>query len=126
MFASRKIVCYINSVKPEQIKQWRESKGLDRKQLAALCSASPATVANWELGRNTPHGAAADRLQKMISGEVSVMPLTPQEERLLDELVSRHGFESREAFLTEKLLEAIKSPITQTPKKAPKVAKRKK
>lgn len=100
----------MGKVNPEQIQAWREAKGIDRKSLAALTNVSPATVANWELGRNQPHGAARDRLEKMMSGEVSVMPLTPQEERLLDELVARGGFENREAFLTQKLLEAIKQP----------------
>ena len=94
---------------PAAIKAWRESRGLTRVQLAVLCSVSPATVANWELGRNAPHGAAAARLMSMIKGEISVMPLTPHEERLLDELVARGGYRTREDFLTSKLLEAIKT-----------------
>lgn len=108
------------------IRAWRESKGLSRTELADLCNSSPATVANWELNRNQPHGAALDKLQKLMSGEVSVTPLTPQEDRLLDELVKRGGFANREAFLTSVLVERLKSgaiDVTHTPTKPKRGAK---
>jgi transcriptional regulator with XRE-family HTH domain len=93
----------------KQIRSWRESKNIDRKQLAEMCSVSPATVANWELDRNIPHGAALDRLTKLMAGEQAVISLTPQEERILDELVRRGGYASRAAFLTDALLLRIQS-----------------
>ncbi len=92
-----------------EIRQWRKTRGLSREELARLCSVSYAAVANWELGRNQPHGAALQKLQSLMSGEISVTPLTPQEERLLDELVGRGGFGSREEFLLNALLQQIRA-----------------
>ena len=97
-------------ITPEKIIAYRESRGLDRPALGNLCHVSASTVANWELGRNKPHGAAKEKLQSLLSGEVAVIPLTAQEERLLDEIVDRGGFASREDFLTQTLVDVIKQP----------------
>lgn len=97
-------------IQPAAIQAYRTSRGLSRADLADLCSVSPAAVANWELGRNAPHGAAAAKLVSLMKGEISVIPLTPHEERMLDELVERHHHHTREEYLTAELIEAIKNP----------------
>lgn len=104
----------------KQIRAWRLSKNMDRKELAALCNASPATVANWELDRNVPHGAALAKLNSLMAGEVAVVSLSPQEERLLNELVARGGYASRIAFLTDALLQRIQN---EDPAPLPKLVK---
>jgi transcriptional regulator with XRE-family HTH domain len=101
-----------------EIRQWRERKGLTREDLAKECSVSAATVANWELGRNQPHGAAAEKLNRLVAGMESVFPLTAQEERLLREIMARTGYATREEFLTAKLVEVIKRAETAPPPKS--------
>lgn len=90
-----------------EIRAWRKEKGLTRDEVGKLCSVSASTVFNWESGRNKPHGKAAETLQGLISGEIAVFPLTPLEERLLNELQARRGFASREDLLRALVIEDI-------------------
>lgn len=95
----------------KEIRDWRESRKISRVELANLCSVSYAAVANWELDRNSPHGAALDKLKTLMDGQVAIIPLTQLEEKLLDEAVDRGRFESREAYLSSALLEVIRGTL---------------
>ena len=90
-----------------EIRQWRKEKGLSREEVGELCNVSASTVHNWESGRNKPHGKAAETIARLLAGEISVTPLTPLEERLLDELQAKHGFKNREDLLKKLVLDAI-------------------
>lgn len=85
---------------------------MSREDLAGLCSVSYAAVANWELDRNSPHGAALERLKVLMEGQVAVIPLTQLEEKILDEAVNRGRFESREAYLAAGLTEVIRGTLS--------------
>jgi transcriptional regulator with XRE-family HTH domain len=95
----------------KEIREWREARNLSRKELAELLSVSYAAVANWELDRNAPHGAALDRLVEIMEGKVAVIPLTRLEEQILDEAVARGRFESRHDYLSAGLLEVIRGTL---------------
>lgn len=95
-------------MKGQKIREWREEKGLSRDQLADLCSVSYATVANWELDRNAPRGAALKTLRELMEGkDLTIHTLSQFEMTVLDEIVKRRGFRSREDFLTHELRQAI-------------------
>ncbi len=96
----------------KEIRDWRESRQMSREDLAGLCSVSYAAVANWELDRNSPHGAALERLKVLMEGQVAVIPLTQLEEKILDEAVNRGRFESREAYLAAGLTEVIRGTLS--------------
>lgn len=95
-----------------EIREWREKRQISREELAKLCSVSYAAVANWELDRNSPHGAALERLKVLMDGQVAIVPLTQLEEKLLDEAVDRGNFESREAYLAAGLTEVIRGNLS--------------
>ncbi len=96
----------------KEIRDWRESRQMSREDLAGLCSVSYAAVANWELDRNSPHGAALERLNVLMEGQFAVIPLTQLEEKILDEAVNRGRFESREAYLAAGLTEVIRGTLS--------------
>lgn len=91
----------------DAIRSWRKQKGLSRQEIGKVCGVSAATVHNWEAGRNRPHGKAAETLRLMISGETAIIPLTPLEERLLNELQARRGLATREDLIKSLLLEEL-------------------
>lgn len=92
----------------EEISAWRESRGLSRQDLADMCHTKYGTVANWELNRNSPRGAAKERLESLMHGRIAVVDLTPMEEKLLNEAVKRGGFKDRTAFFVFAITELIK------------------
>lgn len=98
------------------IKEWRETQGITRDELAQRCSVSYAAVANWELGRNAPHGAALEKLKALMSGEVAIIPLTPREALLLDKIVVEGGFRSRLDFLAQAVVKAISGDLVNEAK----------
>lgn len=99
----------------KEIREWRERRQISREDLARLCSVSYAAVANWELDRNSPHGAALERLKVLMDGQVAIVPLTQLEEKILDEAVERGRFESREAYLAAGLTEVIRGNLSGRP-----------
>lgn len=99
----------------KEIREWREGRQISREDLARLCSVSYAAVANWELDRNSPHGAALERLKVLMDGQIAIIPLTQLEETLLDEAVDRGHFESREAYLASALTEVIRGTLSGRP-----------
>ncbi len=98
--------------KGDSIRAWRERKGISRETLADLCGVSYAAVSNWELDRHEPHGAAGRILDDLMGGRIAVIPLTEQEETLLDEAVRRGGFKDRTDFLTQILVDVLKGNFT--------------
>lgn len=99
-----------------QLRAWRKRKGMSRAEVGDLCSVSASTVHNWESGRNTPHGKAAETVERLLAGEIAVTPLTPLEDRLLNELQERRGFVTREELLKHLVLEALGSEEPKKPK----------
>jgi transcriptional regulator with XRE-family HTH domain len=97
------------------LRVWRKRKGLRREDVAAACHVSAAAVHNWESGRSNPHSAVLPILEKLISGQIAVIPLTAVEERLLDESVQRGEFDSREEFLATALTEVIRGTLAGQP-----------
>ena len=98
----------ISCVTPEQIRVFRKSKGLTQTALGALCGVGKASVSDWESGKSRPSGAARLLLAEYMSGHRCILPLTEQEERLLDENVRKGNFASREDFLAACLIHLIK------------------
>ncbi|MES2706365.1 MAG: helix-turn-helix transcriptional regulator [Verrucomicrobiota bacterium] len=89
------------------VRSWRKQRGLSREEIGRICGVSASTVHNWEAGRNQPHGKAAETIRQLVSGEIAVMPLTPLEERLLNDLQRRRGAKTREDLLKLLVLEEI-------------------
>jgi len=94
------------------LRDWRKSKGLKREDVAAACHVSVVAVHNWENGRNKPHPAVIPTLERLMNGEIALVPLTQLEEKILDEAVERGHFESREAYLAAGLTEVIRGTLS--------------
>lgn len=88
----------------EQIRNYRESKGLTQSQFAALLRVSPTAVTQWEKGQ-TPSGPASLLLDHLIEGTPLFgaegvndadwdIPLSLKEWEELDRRRSRAGFMS--------------------------------
>lgn len=92
---------------PDDIREWREKKGLTQSQLGALCGVGKSSVSQWESGATVPSGSAKVILEELVSGRRAIIPLTGLEERLLDELVTRTQAADRHDFLSRALLKAI-------------------
>ena len=93
---------------PHDIKAFRKRKGLSQSELGDLCGVGKSAVSQWESGNSEPTGGARKLLEDYISGARCIVPLTEQEERLLDENVQRGNFGSREDFLTSSLVHLIR------------------
>ena len=93
-------------MKSDEIKSWRLSRKMSRHQLGELCGVDYATVANWELGRNTPKGLTLQRLTDVMAG-VSTTNLTAAEEALLERVLKEGGYKSREQFFADALVRLI-------------------
>lgn len=94
------------------LRAWRKQKGLRREDVADACHVSAMAVYNWESGRSNPHPAVLPNLERLINGEIAVIPLTQLEEKILDEAVNRGRFESREAYLAAGLTEVIRGTLS--------------
>lgn len=92
---------------PSEIKDFRKRKGLTQEELGKLCGVGKSSVSQWESGTTDPSGSARVILEEFLSGIRAIIPLTPLEDRLLDELVERHGVANREDLLKKLVLEAI-------------------
>lgn len=84
----------------EQIRQYRESKGLTQSQFASLLRVSPTAVTQWEKGQ-APSGPASLLLEHLILGTPLFssggdadwdMPLTLKEWEELERRRARTGF----------------------------------
>lgn len=84
----------------EQIRQYRESKGLTQSQFASLLRVSPTAVTQWEKGQ-VPSGPASLLLEHLILGTPLFssggdadwdMPLTLKEWEELERRRARTGF----------------------------------
>lgn len=84
---------------PEAIKAFRKRKGLTQIELGKLCGVGKSAVCLWESGESAPSGAAKLLLEDFLSGRRCIVPLTEQEERLLDEGVKRGNFADRADYL---------------------------
>jgi transcriptional regulator with XRE-family HTH domain len=94
----------------EALRQWREGQHLSREELGSMVQASASTVANWELGRNRPRGAALAALEKLIQRGVvkpASTPLSKDEGWILDKIVEVGGYKDRldalAAFMCEEM-----------------------
>lgn len=94
------------------LRAWRKRKGLRREDIATACHVSAMAVYNWESGRSNPHPAVLPTLERLMSGQIAVVPLTQVEEDILDEAVKRGQFESREAYLAASLTEVIRGTLS--------------
>lgn len=101
---------------PAEIKAFRKSKGISQEELGRLCGVGKSAVSQWESGSTEPAGAARLLLDDYVSGRRSIVPLTAQEERLLDENVQRGNFPSREDFLAASLIHLIRNGTFDVPK----------
>lgn len=55
-------------IKADDIKKFREKKGLTQQQLASALNVSVTTVSRWESGLKEPSGSAAAILKSLIAG----------------------------------------------------------
>ena len=91
----------------EKIRAFRASKGLTQEELGKLCGVGKSSVSQWESGVTEPSGPSRVILEDYLSGDRALIPLTPLEEKLLNELLERSGLESREELLKKLVLDAI-------------------
>lgn len=92
---------------PDEIKAYRKKKDLTQEELGKICGVGKSSVSQWEKGTTEPSGSARIILDDLLSGDRMLIPLTPLEERLLDELVKRHKLDSREELLKKLVLDSI-------------------
>jgi transcriptional regulator with XRE-family HTH domain len=92
----------------DTIKEWRISKGLTQGELGKLCGVGKSSVSQWESLATEPSGAARVILEDFIAGRRAIIQLTGLEERLLNELVRMTHSKSREEYLEQALLKAIR------------------
>ena len=59
----------------EQMTQWREESGLNRKEFARKLSVSLTAVKNWETGHSTPKLTKYSEIAKVLAIDVRVMGL---------------------------------------------------
>jgi len=59
----------------EQMTQWREKSGLDRKEFARKLSVSLTAVKNWETGHSTPKLTKYSEIAKVLAIDVREMGL---------------------------------------------------
>ena len=100
---------------PEEIKAFRKRKGLSQEELGKLCGVGKSAISQWESGNTEPTGGARLLLEDYVSGRRCIVPLTEQEERLLDENVQRGNFSSREDFLAASLVHLIRHGRFEVP-----------
>ncbi|WP_193211426.1 helix-turn-helix domain-containing protein [Luteolibacter marinus] len=91
----------------EKIRAFRTSKGLTQEELGKLCGVGKSSVSQWESGATEPSGPSRVILEDYLSGERALIPLTPLEEKLLNELLQRSGLATREELLKKLVLDAI-------------------
>lgn len=85
-------------IEPDEIKTYRQRQGLTLKALGERCGVSASAVQQWEAGRRIS-GSSLILLRELLDESQPVTPLTSAEERLLDEIVLRGDFGTRERFL---------------------------
>lgn len=93
---------------PDAIRKFRKSKGLSQEELGKLCGVGKSAVSQWESGSNVPTGSAKILLEEFLNGLRCIVPLTQQEEKLLDENVQKGNFATREDYLAASLVHLIR------------------
>jgi DNA-binding transcriptional regulator YiaG len=53
----------------DQIKQWREQRGISRMELSRLTGVSYHSIQRWELGKGLPSAMALIQLRQIIKEE---------------------------------------------------------
>jgi transcriptional regulator with XRE-family HTH domain len=91
-----------------RIKRFRKQNGLNQQELGRLCGVGQSSVGRWESGAAAATGATLVLLRGLLDGRRNLTPLTLGENRLLDEILMRGGFETRESLLGACLLELLK------------------
>ena len=98
-----------------EIKDFRTSKGLTQEQFGNIIGVGKSSVNNWEKGRAAPSGSSLLHLENLMSGEWAIIPLTAQEEILLDDGVKKGGYSDREEYLFASLTHLIRNANFDTP-----------
>ncbi len=93
---------------PEEIRRFRKAKALSQEELGRLCGVTKSAVSQWEKGVNGPTGSALILLEEFLSGTRCIVPLTQQEEKLLDQNVQQGNFATREDFLAASLVHLLR------------------
>lgn len=57
------------TIAPEEIRKFREDKGLSQQQLASMLNVGVASLSRWENGTKNPSGPAAAILAALIGGK---------------------------------------------------------
>ena len=52
---------------PEELKAWRQKRGLTQAEAAELFQVTETSYANWETGRKAPRGLARTRVREVIA-----------------------------------------------------------
>lgn len=74
---------------PEQLRTWREARGLSQQQVAELLGVTPFTVYRWEHGdRNPPAGYILDLALAKLDDEMAAVVED------LDEAAARTGHDT--------------------------------
>jgi transcriptional regulator with XRE-family HTH domain len=97
----------LGKVDPAEIRNFRHRQGMTQQEMARLCGVSQSSITHWERGGEIS-GAASLALRRLLDGGGAV-PLSRNEEQLLDEAVKRGGYQNREDFLTSSLLKIVRS-----------------
>jgi transcriptional regulator with XRE-family HTH domain len=95
-------------ISSEEIRRFRRQNGLSQTKLGRLCGVKQTAVVRWEAGVGALSDASSILLEELLDGRRNLNPLTVEEERLLNEIVERGEFETREAFLSACLLGLMK------------------
>ncbi|TDU64345.1 helix-turn-helix protein [Prosthecobacter fusiformis] len=110
-----------SAMNSEQIRNYRESKGLTQSQFSAMLRVSPTTVTQWEKGQ-APSGPASLLLEHLIEGTPLFsssgdadwdMPLTLKEWEELERRRASTGFMSvRDYMIWLVRQEMLKEPAS--------------
>lgn len=91
----------------DDIKAYRTRKGMTQTELGNLCGVGKSSVSHWESGVTEPSGSAKMILEELLNGDRMIIPLTPLEERLLNQLQKRRGHSTREELIKALVLEDL-------------------
>jgi transcriptional regulator with XRE-family HTH domain len=80
---------------PDLIKAYRKENKLTQKELGKLCGVSKAAVSNWEKDLRKPNGSAQIALNRLLTKQDVLLPLSEVEIKLLDAVVAESGAEDR-------------------------------
>ncbi len=87
---------------------YREDKDISQEALGKALGVSGGYISHIEKGKRAPSGKVMAKFDRLKSGLECLIPLTPQESKLLDEGVSKSNCSNREEYLEHALFHILK------------------